>query len=176
MLGPDEWQHRKKATAKRPAIYTNREGETVTRIVDGACIFLNRTDHPGGAGCAFHAAAVRRGESFIDWKPEVCWQVPVRRVDESDVYGHVTSTVREWKRRDWGPGGLEFHWWCTDSPEAFVGHRPVWQACEDELVAMTSRRAFNLLRDHLRGRADDGATTTAVPHPALRRPQRGRAR
>ena len=86
--------------------------------------------------------------------------------------GHVTSTVREWKRRDWGPGGLEFHWWCTDSPEAFVGHRPVWQACEAELVAMTSRRAFNLLRDHLRGRAAD---SVPVPHPALRKPQRGRA-
>jgi hypothetical protein len=86
--------------------------------------------------------------------------VPIRRIDETDVYGHVTSTVREWKRRDWGPGGLEFHWWCTDSPDAFVGHRPVWQACEDELVAMTSRRAFNLLRDHLqRGEP--------VEHPAV---------
>ena len=56
----------------------------------------------------------RRGESIVDWKPEVCWQVPLRRVDDTDVYGHVTSTVREWKRRDWGAGGDEFHWWCTD--------------------------------------------------------------
>ena len=163
-LQPGEWQLRAKA-AKRGAIYVNKDGETVSRIVDGACIFLNRPDHPGGAGCALHAAAVRRGESIVDWKPEVCWQAPMRRHDETDVYGHVTSTVREWKRRDWGPGGAEFHWWCTDSHEAFVGTRQVWEACEDELVAMTSRRAFNLLRAHLRRRAVVDAEPVA--HPAL---------
>ena len=32
------------------------------------------------------------------------------------TYGHVTSTLREWKRRDWGAGGVEFHWWCTEDP------------------------------------------------------------
>ena len=90
-------------------VRTNEDGETTTTLADDACIFLNRPDFPGGAGCALHAAALRRGESFLDWKPEVCWQAPMRRVDETDTYGHVTSTVREWKRRDWGPGGLEFH-------------------------------------------------------------------
>ena len=163
-LTDEEWQFKRKA-AKRGAIYVNRDGETVSRLVDGACIFLNRPDHPGGAGCALHGAALRRGESIVDWKPEVCWQAPLRRHDEADVYGHVTSTIREWKRRDWGPGGDEFHWWCTASHEAFVGHRQVWEACELELVAMTSRKAFALLRDHLRARADSAAT--AVEHPAL---------
>jgi len=27
--------------------------------------------------------------------------------DGRDAYGHVTSTLREWKRRDWGEGGGE---------------------------------------------------------------------
>jgi hypothetical protein len=163
-LEPGEWQHQAKAR-RRPPIHVNDEGETVSRVVDGACIFLNRPDHPGGAGCALHAAALRRGESIVDWKPEVCWQVPVRRHDETDPYGHVTSTIREWKRRDWGPGGEEFHWWCTESPEAFIGHQQVWEACEDELVALTSRRAYAALRKYLRSRP---AGSVIVPHPALK--------
>ena len=49
-----------------------------TRVVDGACIFLNRPGFAGGAGCALHLAAVDAGESPIDWKPSVCWQLPIR--------------------------------------------------------------------------------------------------
>ena len=55
------------------------------------------------------------------------------------------STVREWKRRDWGEGGHEFHWWCTDAPEAFVGHEPVYRYLEDELVELVGRPVYDLL-------------------------------
>jgi hypothetical protein len=168
LLGDDEWQLRRQASRRGGPIFVNKNGETVSRIVDGACVFLNRTDHPGGAGCALHAAALRRGEPITEWKPEVCWQVPLRRHDETDAYGHVTSTIREWKRRDWGPGGAEFHWWCTADTEpanAFVGDRPVWQACRDELIALTSPAAYELLVEHLQQRAD----WVALPHPALKR-------
>jgi hypothetical protein len=164
LLTDEEWQFRKKGLKKAP-IHVNDDGEIVSRLVDDACIFLNRPGFAGGAGCALHAAALRRGESFLDWKPEVCWQVPMRRVDETDAYGHVTSTIREWKRRDWGPGGLEFHWWCTDSPEAFVGHEPVYESCRDELVAMTTASAYAALRNHLVSRADPAVSE--VVHPAL---------
>ena len=130
-------------------------------------MFLNRPDHPDGPGCALHAAALRRGEPITDWKPEVCWQAPMRRHDETDVYGHVTSTIREWKRRDWGPGGDEFHWWCTAETEpadAFIGHVAVWESCRDEIVAMTSEAAYELLRDYLAQRRN----VVALPHPALK--------
>lgn len=172
-LEPGEWQLQAKAAGKGP-IFVNKAGETMSRIVDGACIFLNRPDHPGGAGCALHGAALRRGESIVDWKPEVCWQVPLRRQDDTDVYGHVTSTIREWKRRDWGPGGADFHWWCTETHEAFVGTKQVWETCEDELVALTSRRAYGLLRDSLRSRS--GTAATRLPHPALKGPSLKRRR
>lgn len=124
LLEKDEWQLRKRRGKKGP-IYVNDAGDTVSKVVDGACIFLNRAGHPGGPGCAFHSAALRRGESILDWKPEVCWQLPLRRHDEADTYGHVTSTLREWKRRDWGEGGAEFHWWCTESHDAFIDPQPV---------------------------------------------------
>ena len=50
--------------------------------------------------------------------------------------GHVISTIRQWDRRHWGKGGLEFHWWCTEDPEAFVGKIPVYQEMQAELTEM----------------------------------------
>ena len=55
-LTPDEWQYH--GTKKKHPV-KNKHGETVTRLVDEACIFLNRPGFPGGAGCAFHIAALR---------------------------------------------------------------------------------------------------------------------
>ena len=166
-LGADEWQFKKKGD-KKGAIYVNDEGETVSRVVEGACIFLNRPGFPTGPGCALHQAAVRRGESLLEWKPEVCWQLPLRRHDESDSYGHVTSTVREWKTRDWGAGGAEFHWWCTadtHTADAFTGRAPVYETMKDELIAMVGEKPYDLFLQHVRGRR----ATTWLPHPAIRR-------
>ncbi len=88
---------------KKDVIQQNKHGETVTRLVDDACIFLNRPGFPAGAGCAFHIAAVNRGVNPLTLKPEVCWQLPLRREDHvDDDEGHVTSTIRQWDRRHWG--------------------------------------------------------------------------
>ena len=44
----------------------------------------------------------------MDWKPEVCWQLPLRREDLRTDDGHVMSTIGQWDRRHWGEGGLDF--------------------------------------------------------------------
>jgi hypothetical protein len=165
-LTSDEWQFKRVAGKRGGPIKVNKEGETVTRLVEGACIFLNRPGFPAGPGCALHQAALRRGERPVDWKPDVCWQLPLRRIDETDTYGHVTSTVREWKRRDWGAGGFEFHWWCTDDPQAFVGSRPVYREMRDELVALCGQRPYDLFVD-LVERIDE-RDGKPLPHPALK--------
>ena len=76
----------------------------------------------------------------------MCWQLPLRLDDHTDDDGHVTSTLREWKRRDWGEGGAEFHWWCTEDPEAFVDREPVYVTMRDEIVEMVGQTAYDLLR------------------------------
>jgi hypothetical protein len=141
-LGADEWQYRKKAQKLGGAIIKVGD-DWVTRRVDGACIFLNRTDFPGGPGCAFHTAALKRGENFIDWKPEVCWQVPLRLDYHTDDNDHVTNILREWKRRDWGEGGEDFHWWCTEDPRAFVGSRMVYVSSRDEIIALVGQKPYH---------------------------------
>jgi hypothetical protein len=164
-LRPDQWQLKDVAQRKGGATKVNKAGERKTRVVDGACIFLNRPDFPGGAGCALHVAAVEAGERPLDWKPDVCWQLPLRLEEHTDDEGHVTSTLREWKRRDWGAGGAEFHWWCTESPDAFIDHRPVWETNRDEIVEMVGETAYALLVEHLRTRG----TEHLLPHPAIKR-------
>jgi hypothetical protein len=160
-----EWQFRKKAKERGGPLKKGKDGAWVTRMADDACIFLNRPGFANGAGCALHQAALARGERPLDWKPGVCWQLPLRLVDETDAYGHVTSTLREWKRRDWGPGGFEFHWWCTDEPDAFRGKVPVYVALRDEIVELVGQKPYDLVCALLQDR-DHG---TPVPHPALKR-------
>ncbi|HXH59272.1 hypothetical protein [Iamia sp.] len=161
----DQWQFKKVARKRGGPIKVTKAGETVSRLVDDACIFLNRPGFANGPGCSLHQAALEAGDRFMDWKPEVCWQVPLRRVDETDPYGHVTSTLREWKRRDWGEGGHEFHWWCTADDGAFEGHQPVYAEMRDEIIEMTGRVPFGMFVDYVEARS----ASTFLPHPVLRR-------
>jgi hypothetical protein len=73
-LDPERFEHHLEAS--EGGIFSNARWHT--RIVDGACIFLNRPGFAGGAGCALHLAAIEAGESPIDWKPSVCWQLPIK--------------------------------------------------------------------------------------------------
>jgi hypothetical protein len=164
-LTAEQWQFKAKAAKRGGATKTNKAGELVTRLVDGACIFLNRPEFPGGAGCALHRAALDEDERPLDWKPDVCWQLPLRLDEHTDPNGHVTSTLREWKRRDWGPGGEEFHWWCTDDSAAFIDRRLVYQTMKDEIVEMTSPEAYAILLDLIAQRGE----RQYLPHPALKR-------
>jgi hypothetical protein len=137
---------------------------TVTRLVDDACIFLNRPEFDGGAGCALHVAALEAGERPLDWKPNVCWQVPIRLEHSTDENGHVTSRLRDWKRRDWGDGGAEFHWWCTETPDAFVGAAPVYVTARDEITELVGAEIYALMVEAL-----ELVEPVAVPVPVTRR-------
>jgi hypothetical protein len=121
-----------------------------TRVVDGACIFLNRPGFAGGAGCALHLKALAVDESPIEWKPSVCWQLPVKVDWELRDDGVEVATVRAWARHDWGDDGESMAWCCTEEPEAYVGDRPVIDALGDELRAVVGSEVYVELRRRLR--------------------------
>jgi hypothetical protein len=166
LLTDENWQFRKKAGDK---VWRQRGDDKTSRLVQDACIFLNRPDFAAGPGCALHLGALQAGERPLDWKPNVCWQLPLRLEEDTDGSGHVTSVLREWKRRDWGDGGDEFAWWCTDSPLAFVGGDPVYRSLETELVEMVGARVYGILVEHLE-------RPQPLPHPALRKNPNGRVK
>lgn len=123
---------------------------TNTKVVDGACIFLNRPGFAGGNGCALHLAALAAGESPTDWKPSVCWQLPIRVDWSMQPDGVEHATVRRWSRADWGDEGVTMAWCCTEEPEAYVGDRPVIESLAEELVAIVGGDVYEELSSRLR--------------------------
>jgi len=167
-LRDDEWQFA--ASARKKGIYAKAgkdddgKQEWRTRLVDDACIFLNRPGFAGGVGCALHVHAMRTGVHHSDVKPEVCWQLPLRRIDEEQEDGSVVSTLTEFARDGWGEGGEEFHWWCTEAPEAFVGREPVYRELGVELRKMLGDRLYKQVVAYLDERRR--SRRAPVRHPA----------
>ncbi len=158
-LGPDEWQfHRPEFTQ------LDEDGWPETLTVDDACIFLNRPGFAAGAGCALHLAALSRSEPPHHWKPDLCWQLPLKVDDHMDdeFEEHVTTVVRRLEDRHFGDSA---QWWCTEDPLAHVGDRPVYEAVAEELEALAGPEVAGALLSYLRALPAD-----PVPAPvALRR-------
>jgi len=164
-LTADQWQFKKKG--EDGVIKRSKKGDLTTRLVKDACIFLNRPDFHRGPGCAIHVHAMDEGVSFIPLKPDVCWQLPLRREEEVNDLGWVTTTIKQWDREHWGKGGEDFHWWCTESPDAFVGHERVVDGMKEELIALVGDAAYQTLLEYLDARRTSRGVP--VPHPAVRR-------
>jgi hypothetical protein len=107
-------------------------------------------------------------------KPNVCWQLPLRREDVTDETGWVTSTVTQWDRKHWGEGGFEFHWWCTEAPEAFGAKSPVYRRMREELIGLVGSAVYSMVVAYLDARsapgpsAGGGGVALPLPHPAVR--------
>lgn len=135
-----------------------------TRVVDGACIFLNRPGFPGGMGCALHLAAEDDGVDPLDYKPGVCGRVPLRVESLPDGEDGVPRmALRPWRRDDWGPGGATMAWWCTEASECFDHPEPVVESLAEPLRRLLGQADYELLRETL---ATDLATSGDGTSPA----------
>jgi hypothetical protein len=163
-LTRETWQH----YAPRRWVETDADGERKTRIVDGGCVFLNRPGFSAGAGCALHALALRTGRRPLETKPDVCWQLPLRRsyrtVERPDATSYLEVTIAEYDRRGWGPGGHDLDWYCSGNTEAHIGPAPVYLSCEPELRALMGDPAYEVLARLCAERLAAGGRP--APHPA----------
>ena len=167
-LKKKHWQYADVGRRRGTSEDDELEGEPArrTRTVDGACVFLNRPGFSGGEGCALHAHALRTGRHPLETKPDVCWQLPVRRTQErvvrADDVEVLVDSLGEFDRRGWGPGGEDLHWWCTGSPDAHVGAEPLYLSYGPELTALIGETAYDELVRLCAVRAAGGLP----PHPA----------
>lgn len=169
-LTPDDWQfHPGRTPRKSDWIETDDDGErkTLAIVHEGqqACVFHNRTDFSsplgGGAGCALHGLALRQGRNPLETKPDVCWQLPIRRqfrdVERQDGTSYTEVSIGEYDRRGWGPGGHDLDWYCSGNTEAHVAPEPVYVTHEAELVELMGRDGYSALArhcaDHIRSRS-----------------------
>jgi len=183
-LTPDDWQLMDKGLGKKGYLEADEiddedgaaQPAMRTRRYQGACIFLNRPGFAGGIGCSLHLMALRTDVEPLTVKPEVCWQLPIRRtqawVDRPDGVQILRTEIREYDRRGWGEGGLDrdqLNWYCTGSPDAHIGVRPVWESYAPELTELLGEPAYAELARHCKRRA--GLGLIAV-HPATVHAQR----
>ncbi|HEY3014542.1 MAG TPA: hypothetical protein VGJ41_05495 [Nocardioides sp.] len=161
-LTPDLWQHHPgRRTKKADWIELDDEGERKTKVEGGACVFHNRPGFAGGTGCALHALALRDGQEPLETKPDVCWQLPIRRtfrdVERPDGSSYTEVSIGEYDRRGWGPGGHDLDWYCSGNTEAHVGVEPVFQTNAPELTELLGKPAYDELvrhcEAHLRSRS-----------------------
>jgi len=163
-LTPAEWQfHGTKKVTER-----DEDGARKTRVVDGACVFLNRPGFAAGPGCALHALALRTGRTLVDTKPDVCWQLPLRReYDErtrTDGSQVLVVSIGEYDRRGWGAGGHDLSWYCSGATEAHVGREPVFRSNAAELTALMGQAGYAALVALCEQRLAE--RRPLAPHPA----------
>jgi hypothetical protein len=152
-LDPTQWQFHAAGTARRNAwVETDDDGERKTAVHEDACIFLNRPGFPGGEGCSLHGLALRLGLHPLETKPDVCWQLPIRRtfreVELPDGTAYTEVSIGEYDRRGWGPGGHDLDWYCSGNPEAHVAPDPLYVTNAAELVELMGRAAYDQLVEH----------------------------
>lgn len=173
-LTPHRWQHADEA-ATGGWTETDDDGARKTRVVDGACIFHNRPGFaPGtfadGAGCALHVLALAEGREPLETKPDVCWQLPVRRsyqtVERPDGTSYLQVTISEYDRRGWGAGGHDLDWYCTGNTAAHVGAEPVFRSLRAELVELIGQAAYDVLAAHCEQVLAARRTLPLTVHPA----------
>jgi len=163
MLDETLWQFRpQRAKVKRSDwVDTDDEGERKTLVVeyDGqqSCVFANRPDFvrpdgSSGAGCALHALAFVLEKNPLETKPDVCWQLPLRRtfrdVERQDGTTYTEVSIGEYDRRGWGPGGHDLDWYCTGNPDAHVSPEPLYLTSAAELTELMGAAAYAELVRH----------------------------
>ncbi len=167
-LTPQTWQLHRSGRGRTAWVESEPDGARKTRVVDGACVFLNRPGFAGGEGCALHAEALREGRHPLEAKPDVCWQLPVRRtyrtVERADGTSYLEISIAEYDRRGWGPGGHDLDWYCTGNTEAHVGREPVYVSYAPELTELMGEAAYAELARLCAERLAQRVQT--APHPA----------
>jgi hypothetical protein len=179
LLTPEDWQHYDVGHRKNRWIETDEEGDRKTAVHDGACVFLNRPGFEGGVGCALHGWALRNDHHPLETKPNVCWQLPVRRlfreVERSDQTSYTEVTITEYDRRGWGEGGHDLDWYCSGNTEAHGAKDPVFVSYEPELVEMMGQGAYDVLAAHCRDFEARRSQLTLHPADPAKPPRHGRA-
>ena len=135
----------------------DEDGARKTRVVDGACIFLNRPGFAGGAGCALHGLALRTGRHAArDQAGRL-----LAAADPADL-PHTSSAPtaptylevdrsREYDRRGWGPAGTTSTGTARATPRRTSAASRSTSPTRAELAELMGAAAYDELARALRG-------------------------
>lgn len=151
--------------AKKGWLRKVNKDETKSRVMDGGCVFSNRSDgSTGKPGCAFVQLAKRHGENVDDatieghdshtkYMPGVCHELPLKfnyTEQDKEIPGDYQEvTINAWDASAWVEDDpLREHddwmaWWCVDAPEAYGNRTPLYVRMEDTMVESMGQAAYN---------------------------------
>ncbi|WP_461019662.1 hypothetical protein [Streptomyces daliensis] len=168
-LTPDTWQFHEVGTSTG-WVEEDEDGDRQTRRWEGACIFHNRPGFSGGYGCALHTLALGEGREPLETKPDVCWQLPIRRtyewVEQPDGEQVLIVSIGEYDRRGWGSGGHDLHWWCTSAPSAHGAGKPVYESYRPELIELMGEAGYGQLAELCEQRIASAEAVASAMHVA----------
>ena len=172
LLTDEDWQFREKGLGRKGYLEmgrVRRQAQPAHAKVQGRLHLSEPARFPGGIGCALHSKALKLGVEPLTMKPDVCWQLPIRRtqewVERPDGSEVLKTWITEYDRRGWGEGGADLHWYCTGDPNAHVGAKQVWESYAPELTELLGEKAYAELAAMCKRRS--GLGLIAV-HPATR--------
>ncbi|MGW6263068.1 hypothetical protein [Streptomyces sp. NPDC055085] len=161
-LTPEIWQYHHEGSVSGVTI-EDETGPGKTKIVDGACIFLNRKGFATGPGCALHVLAAKEGVHSSTTKPDVCWQIPMRIKYEWDADNdqRLIVLVTEYDRTGWGPGGQYMNWWCSSNTEAHMAEPALYETYAQEIQRLIGSENYAILKRI----CDERRSNPKSPHP-----------
>ena len=149
-----------------------------TKKINKTCIFFNeKSFNEKLFGCALHHLANEENLHFKDTKPDICWQLPLRRSWESRENGEKSLeivVIGEYTRDSWGAGGADLDWYCTSNTEAHTSSTPVYISQKTELIALMNEPAYGILKEKCNSviKSREGLKFRSLPlfvlHPASR--------
>ena len=151
-LTPELWQNYNIARNGKKFSITEigLDDEPKTKRIKKTCIFFNDARFDDKYfGCALHHLANKEGSHYIETKPDICWQLPIRRSWETRETGdskHNVVVIGEYTREAWGEGGADLDWYCTSNTEAHNAPTPVYLSNKTELTALMNQPAYEILK------------------------------
>ena len=112
---------------------------------------------------AARCTASRCARACTSWRPSRTCAGSCRSGARSATSSATTapptsrSSIGEYDRRGWGPGGHDLDWYCSGNTEAHVGAEPVYLSNATELITLMGQAAYDVLaarcEAHLRSRS-----------------------
>ncbi len=146
-LSKEMWQNHDVAQKDKSFKITEigLDKERKNRKVNETCIFFNEKSFSEEYfGCALHHLANKEQVHYLETKPDICWQLPLRRSWETREVGdnkYSVVVIGEYTREAWGAGGADLDWYCTSNTEAHTATNPVYRTNRTELIALMNEPA-----------------------------------
>ena len=94
-------------------------------------------------------AALRGARARSDWKPRICWQVPLFFDTDDETPDHHGARVADC--RSWGRKG-NIDWWCTERHDAFSADQALYVTMEAELRRVCGDAVYDELAAYCKSR------------------------